>query len=120
MWRIVFYRTARGDRPVREFIDALPENQQKKVAAVLELLQEQGPRLGRPYADHVRGRLRELRTQFGRNEYRVFHFFTVGQLVVLVHVFAKKTDKLPIREIETAEQRMKDFEARRMRGEVIE
>jgi len=47
----------------------------------------------------------------------VFHFFVQEQRVVLVHAFAKKTQKLPEREIETAEERMKDFKKRMAAGE---
>lgn len=82
------------------------------MAGFLELLAQEGPQLRRPYADHVKGDLRELRMQFGRNEYRVFHFFVEGERVVLVHAFMKKTQKLPEREIATAEERMKDFKRR--------
>lgn len=109
MFQVVFYTNARGDSPVEEFINAMPTKQQRKVGSFLELLAQEGPALRRPYADHVRGDLRELRMQFGRNEYRVFHFFVQQQRVVLVHAFAKKTQQLPEREIETAEERMKDF-----------
>jgi phage-related protein len=117
MYEIVFYTTARGDSPVEGFINALTEKEQRKVAGFLELLSHEGPQLRRPYADHVKGDLRELRMQFGRNEYRVPHFFVQGQRVVLVHAFAKKSQKLPEREIETAEERMKDFKKRLSAGE---
>jgi phage-related protein len=93
------------------------EKEQRKVAGFLELLAQEGPQLRRPYADHVRGDLRELRMPFGTNEYRVFHFFVQGERVILVHAFAKKTQKLPVRESETAEARMKDFKGRLAAGE---
>ncbi len=112
MYEVVYYTNVRGGSPVEDFVNAMPEKQQRKVAAFLELLAREGPRLRRPYADHVKGELRELRMQFGRNEYRIFHFFVLKERVVLVHAFTKKTDKLPRREIETAEQRMRDFKQR--------
>jgi len=109
MYQIVFYTNARGESPVEEFVNTMATKQQRKVGIFLELLAQEGPALRRPYADHVRGDLRELRMQFGRNEYRIFHFFVQEQRVVLVHAFAKKTQQLPEREIETAEDRMKDY-----------
>ena len=118
MYEIVFYTNTRGESPVEEFVNAMPEKQQRKVGGFLELLARGGPQLRRPYADHVRGDLRELRMQFGRNEYRVFHFFVQDQRVVLVHAFAKKTQKLPEREIATAEERMKDFKMRLLSGDL--
>ncbi len=119
MYRIAFYRTSAGRSPVEEFVNALPVKHQRKVASALEMLESEGPALRRPYADHVRGPLRELRVLFGGNQYRVFHFFLVGDLVVLVHAFQKKTQELPEREIRTAEERMKDFRDRVSRGEVV-
>ena len=118
MYRIAFYRTARGESPVEEFLNALPEKHQRKIAGFLELLEEHGPALMRPYADHVRGPLRELRVPFGRHAYRVFHFIAAGDRVVLLHAFAKKTPDLPAREIATAEGRMKDWLERLARGEI--
>jgi len=118
MYDIVYYTNARGESPVEEFVGAMSGKHQRKVAAFLELLAHEGPQLRRPYADHVKGDLRELRMQFGRNEYRVFHFFVHGERVVLVHAFSKKSQKLPVREIETAEVRMRDFKARLESGEL--
>lgn len=118
MYRIAFYRNASGRSPVEEFLESMPEKHQKKAAGFLELLAAEGPRLERPYADHVRGALRELRIRFGHNQYRAFHFFMMGNLAVLVHAFAKKTQQLPEREIKTAEERMKDFQERMVRGDV--
>lgn len=117
MYSIVYYTNARGESPVENLINEMPEKQQRKVAGFLELLAQEGPQLRRPYADHVKGELRELRMQFGRNEYRVFHFFVREKRVVLLHAFAKKSQKLPEREIETAEERMKDFKTRSAAGE---
>lgn len=118
MFRVVYYRTARGESPVEEFIAKMPAKHQQKVAAFLQLLAQEGPRLARPYAARVRGPLKELRVGFGRDEYRIFHFFVKEERVVLVHGFAKKTQALPEREIETAEARMKDF-LKRIEGEEV-
>lgn len=103
---------------MEEFVNSLPVKHQKKIAAILELLEGQGPQLRRPYADVVRGPLRELRVQFARHEYRALYFFMLRDLVVLVHGFAKKTDAIPQREIETAEGRMDDYRRRVAAGEV--
>ena len=118
MYRVVFFRTLGGRSPVEEFIRATPANHQRKIAGVLELLAEHGPRLTRPYADQVRGPLRELRISFGRKQYRIFHFFMLGDLAVLVHAFQKKQQRLPKREIETAEARMKEFRDQVEKGDL--
>lgn len=119
MWELVFYRTAHGQSPVEEFLSVLPMNHQQKIAGVLDLLRQEGPRLSRPYAAHIKGPLKELRIQFGGSAYRIFHFFVQGERVVLIHAFSKKTQELPPREIATAEARMKDYKARLGRGEIV-
>jgi len=117
--RVQLYRPAGGASPVTEFLESLAEKDQAKVAAALDYLGQQGPALRRPDAAQVRGKLWELRISLRRNEYRLLYFFMEGQLVVVAHGFVKKTQAIPAREIKTAENRMKDFEARVKKGEVM-
>lgn len=104
---------------MEKFLDELPERHRARVHEKLRLLAEEGPRLRRPHADHIRGPIRELRIQFGRLQYRMLHYFRGNALIVLVHAFAKKRDEIPAKEIELAEQRRADYEARIARGEVV-
>jgi phage-related protein len=117
-YRVRLYRSQGGDSPVSDFLEGLPEKDQAKVAAALDYLGQQGPALRRPHAAHVRGKLWELRVSLGRNEYRLLYFFMEGQIVVVAHGFAKKTQAIPAREIDTAEKRMKEYEIRVSKGEV--
>jgi phage-related protein len=114
MREIVLYQRPNGTYPVADFIAALDEKAQAKIARALDLLEECGPALGMP---HVRplpdtGGLRELRVPFGGQAYRLL-FFTDGNSLVLVHGFVKKAQKLPRRELQTAVSRMKDYLQRR-------
>lgn len=112
MYTIIYYKTKRGDDPVKEFILSLDKKTAIKVNAIVELLEREGPNLHRPYADHVKGPLRELRIGFGRSEIRIIHFFIVGRRIVFLHAFLKKKDELKRADIELAEQRMKDWISR--------
>lgn len=51
----------------------------------------------------------EVRVQSGSKPFRLLGFFDGTELVVLNHVFFKKTKKTPKKEIKTAEQRKKDY-----------
>ena len=64
MHRIVFYTTEGDDSPIDDFLDKLDVKSRAKVEAYLSLLAEHGPNLKRPYADHVRGKIRELRIHY--------------------------------------------------------
>ena len=117
-YRVHLYRPARGDSPVTKFLEELPEKDHAKIVAALDYLGQQGPVLRGPHAAHIKGKLWELRVSLARNEYRLLYFFMEGQFVVVAHGFVKKTQAIPAREIETAEKRMMDYEARMKKGEV--
>ena len=112
MYQILYYTNARGDSPVEELLDSLDRKAFKKVAAFIGYLAEQGPNLHRPYSDHVRGPLRELRVQFARNSVRVLYFFMDGRRIVLLHGFLKKDQSLRPMDIDLAENRMRDWISR--------
>ncbi|MCX5818403.1 MAG: type II toxin-antitoxin system RelE/ParE family toxin [Deltaproteobacteria bacterium] len=119
MYNLIFYTTERGDSPLDDFLDGLGIKARAKVAAYLSLLEEQGPNLKRPYADIVRGKIRELRIHYSSNQYRILYFFQMPDQIVLVHAFSKKTQQLKSRDIELAEKRMEDWMRRfPMGGEI--
>ncbi len=118
MYNLVFYTTERGDTPVDDFLDCLDKKSRAKVAAHLSLLEEHGPHLKRPYADVVRGKIRELRIPHSSNQYRILYFFQVRNQIVLAHAFSKKTQQLKEKDIELAERRMEDWIGRFTTGGV--
>ncbi len=116
MYHILFYTTERDDSPIDAFLDELDKKSRAKVDAYLSLLAEQGPDLKRPYADHVRGKIRELRIHYRSDQYRMLYFFYVGDRIVLLHGFSKKSQQLKERDIELAERRMEDWIRRHPAG----
>lgn len=65
------------------------EDLQNKVTAFVNLLSEEGPSLGRPYADTLEGsklaNLKELRVQHKREPYRIlFAFDPIREALLLV------------------------------------
>jgi len=117
MYKVKFYRTQRGKYPVVDFIEELDKKSQAKIYRYLTLLQEQGPDLPRPYADQVKGKIRELRVKTFQGNIRIFYFFFLGDDIVMLHAFKKKTQKLAEREIKKAQQNMSVFLLRHERGE---
>ena len=55
----------------------------------------------------------EVRATIGNNTYRLLGFFDGPELIVLTSGFAKKTNKVPKQEIETAEKRKQDYYRRK-------
>ena len=109
MYNLILFTTDRGESPIDEFLDGLDKKSRAKVAAYLSLLADEGPNLKRPYADVVRGKIRELRIHYSSNQFRALYFFHVRDQIVLVHAFSKKTQQLKENDIESAEKRMEDW-----------
>ena len=61
-----------------------------------------------PYADVVRGKVRERRIVFGGNQYRLPYFFA-GKQIVITHGFVKKTGPVPVGELDRAERLMQGW-----------
>jgi len=117
MYIVKFYRTPRGECPVIDFIEELDKKTRAKIYRYLALLQEYGPNLPRPYADHVKGKIKELRVKTSVGGIRILYFFFIRHNVIMLHAFKKKTQKLPEREIRKAERNMDDFVVRYERDE---
>lgn len=86
----------------KEYLDSMPKKHQEKAEAFITHLEAQGPALRRPYADHVRGKIMELRVGTGTFEYRFLYFFD-GKKIILTHGFLKKEDAIREGEIRFAE-----------------
>ena len=120
VYRIFFYQTQRGDRPVEEYLSGLDPRHRRRAAERLELLASEGPNLKRPYADVLVGPIRELRVGFGRLEHRILYYFVLGDAVMLLHAFTKKTAEVPRREIDVARVRMEEVKRRLAAGEALQ
>ncbi|MBI2884779.1 MAG: type II toxin-antitoxin system RelE/ParE family toxin [Candidatus Omnitrophica bacterium] len=116
-YEVLFYETADGKCPPQDFLEGLAPKVRGKVAKWLELLEREGPNLPRPYADLVRGKIRELRVSFGGLHHRFLYFFH-GKRIVVTHGFVKKAAAIPEEELIKAQRCMADFEARITRGEI--
>lgn len=112
--RVLYYADRRGRDPVWEELRALAPKEREKVEAYLSLLQESGEDLRRPIADYLGDKLYELRP----GPHRVLYFFFLRDNAVLLHLFRKRTDRLPDEEKRVALSRMADFIRRVERGEM--
>jgi len=109
MYKIEFYKTPRGEYPVRDFIEKMEARFQMKIYGYISFLQEKGHNLKRPYTARVKGKIRELRIRISAGNVRIFYFFFLKNKIILLHAVKKKTQKLPLRDIEKAESNMNDF-----------
>jgi len=114
-WQVDFLVDERGRAPVEEFLASLPVQHRAKALALIKMLEQEGPNLPFPYSSQVRGKVRELRTQQGKDKLRILYFGDAKRVLVLLHGFVKRSAKLPEEEIRTAEARM-ELHNRRLEG----
>jgi phage-related protein len=103
----VFFETATGNQPVREFILGLTREDRKEVGADIRAVQRGFP-MGLPLVRKEKPNLWEIRSIIKEGICRIF--FTIFEdKMILLHGFVKKTQKTPPRELALAVARMKDF-----------
>jgi len=105
----LFYRASGGSSPVKEFIDKLSPDAQRKLFEKIGWLEELGPRLTKPHAEKIGKYIYELKVYRDDAIVRLFYFFFEQDKIIFVNGFKKKTNKTPPRQIRLAEQRRKDF-----------
>ena len=114
MYEVVFYRDKNGKSEIVEYLDELQNRgltsknervNRDKILTYIGALEKFGTRIGQPIVKHIEGQLWELRLIANR----IFFFYWKDKKYVLLHHFIKKTNKTPLREIEAARIKMKDF-----------
>ncbi len=106
-WQIRFFQSKRGDSPVLDFIEDQDISTQAKITHAIELLETYGYQLKPPYVKKIHDNLYELRIT-GKVAIRIF-FTLYKNEYRLLHIFKKKTQKLPTREIQTALDRKNEI-----------
>lgn len=102
--RVIFYKTANGHEPVREWLKSLPNEERKAVGHDLKTAQYGWP-LGMPLIRKLEPGLWEIRSRLPLRIARVI--FTVeDDKMVLLHGFIKKSEKTPVQELQLARQRL--------------
>jgi phage-related protein len=105
--RGIFYRTTGGNEPVREWLKALPAEDRKIIGDDLKTAQYGWP-LGMPLIRKVEAGLWEVRSRLQGRIARVL--VTVeGDTMVLLHGLIKKSEKLPLQDLQLARQRLQSL-----------
>ena len=50
---VQLYEKANGDCPIQDFLDSLDDKMAAKMYGMIELLEENGPALRKPYSEHL-------------------------------------------------------------------
>ena len=102
-YRIPYYSDV-----VQAEILGLPDTLAARYIVLTRRMVVLGPNLGAPHTKAFGDGLFELRLKGAEGIARVFFCTLVAKRIVMLHSFIKKSDKMPLREREMAEVRMKE------------
>lgn len=102
-YKISFYKDNEDKSSVLEYVSKLADKERSKIYKYIEFLRVNQGVLDEPYSKHIKGKIRELRVDFGKSKHRIFYFTFIKKNIVFLHAFLKKTPKTPIKEIKKAE-----------------
>lgn len=105
------YETAAGRRPVKEFLDRLPDEDVASIVAAMKDVRQRGTEA----AQHIRGDIYEVKADGRNRTYRIL-FAPEGahdHVLLALEGIVKKTQKLPEDAIQRAEVRLSDWRSRR-------
>ena len=106
---VYHYQTPEGKRPVHEFLFSLDHNEREKMFRLITYLAEYGLFGVKNHCRKLTGTLFwELRV-LGKHNLRVIFIPIPNDSFLLLHGFAKKTQKTPIKEIETVLTRYQNY-----------
>lgn len=106
-WEIAYYSDE-----VQETIDAWPVGIRAYYARVTERMRGLGPNLGMPFTRSLGQGLFEIRAKGKEGIGRAFFCTVVDRKIVILHVYIKKSQKTPQRELAVARRRQADVQER--------
>lgn len=111
-WKVIFYKDNDNNCEIEDYLNSLKSKQQAKVLAWIDILEQEGPALPRPFADFIRDGIHELRIKVSGRPIRILYFFIFQNYIILTHQFIKSQNKVPIQEINKAIKIYHEFKYR--------
>jgi len=103
-----FYAETNGNEPVRKWLKSLDKEIRSVIGKDICAVQEGWP-LGMPLVRSIGNGLWEVRSSIPNGIARVIFTMKTNQMILL-HGFIKKTQKMPVQEIEIAKSRSKNLD----------
>lgn len=104
---VVFYMTASGSVPVRDWMRKMEREDRRRIGLDLLRVQENWP-IGMPLCRSLGGGLWEARSSLGNGRIARLIFCMRGSEIYVLHGYIKKTQKTPPQELALARKRMKE------------
>lgn len=100
-WSIKYHTKA-----IESFVLSLPDGLLARYLRLTDMMLEFGPNLGMPHTRAMSDGLFELRIKGKEGIARVFYCTLIGQKIVMLHGFIKKSEKTPPKELRIARERL--------------
>lgn len=100
-WDIEYYNSS-----VEAFVLDLPPGLLARYLRLTDMMLQFGSNLGMPHTRAMNDGLFELRVKGKEGIARMFYCTLVGQRIVMLHGFIKKSQKTPAKELKLARQRL--------------
>jgi len=107
-YKVKFYQDDLGEIPFIDYLEKINKKERAKILKFIDFLKDKEGYLDESYSKHIKGKIRELRIDFGVNRHRIFYFTFIEKTIILLHAFLKKTQKTPNKEIKRAEDNFKN------------
>jgi phage-related protein len=105
-WQVGFL-----DEKTKAALDAFPADIRAHFQRIVELIQAHGlERVHEPYLKHLEGSLWEMRLKGKSGIARALYVTASGMRIIVVHVFTKKTQKTPRKEIVQALKKAEEIQ----------
>lgn len=114
-FKVIFYKDDKGNSPVEEFLVGLSGTNEvlfNQATKAIEKIKNRAYHK-EPLSKYLEPGLWELRAVAGTDILRIIYTFEKGQIIILLHIFIKKQQKIPIGELEIARKRLKEVKERR-------
>lgn len=102
-WQVTFY-----NKKVEKKTLSFPKGILANFLHIVEMVEEYGPALGKPYTASIGDGLFEIRAKGKEGIGRSLFCTIKGREIIIFHSFIKKSQKTPKKDIDLARKRMKE------------
>jgi len=100
-WKIEYY-----NNKIAKTILKMPSGLLARYVHITDLMLLFGPNLGMPHTRAMGEKLFEIRLKSKEGISRVFYCTKAGQRIIMLHMFIKKSEKTPEKELRVARERL--------------
>jgi len=106
--KIYHYLSSSGKDLIEEYLNKQNKRVKDEIIAFIKEFQIERIFRKPPYSKKIHCDIFELRIKVG-DHYRILYAFFYKDSVILLHIFKKKTNKIPKKELDLALRRLKDY-----------